>query len=51
MAEVEIEYFTFTEAPAKTVTEKLKKRLLGATQEYFISKPVRGYLEEQVGRS
>jgi hypothetical protein len=47
----ETEYFTFTEAPAKTMTEKLKKRLLGATQEYSISKPVREYLEEQVGRS
>lgn len=30
------EYFAFTEVPAKTLTEKLKKRLLGATQEYSI---------------
>lgn len=48
---VETEYFTFTEVPANTLREKLKKRLLGATQEYAISKPVRDYLEEQVSRS
>jgi hypothetical protein len=47
----ESEYFTFTEVSAKTLTEKLKKRLLGATQEYAISKPVREYLEERVGHS
>jgi len=42
------EYFTFTEVPAKTLAEKLKKRMLGATQEYAVSNVVRGYLEEQL---
>jgi hypothetical protein len=39
------EYFTFTDVPAKTLTEKLKKSLLGPTQEYVISKATREYLE------
>jgi hypothetical protein len=39
------EYFTFTEVPAKTLTDKLRKRLLGPTQEYVISKATREYLE------
>jgi hypothetical protein len=42
------EYFTFAEIPPKTLLEKVKKRLLGPTQEYAISKPVRDYLEEQL---
>lgn len=42
------EYFSFTEVPTTTLTEKLKKRLLGPTQEYAISKAVRQYLEEQL---
>ncbi len=43
-----IEYFTFTEMPAATLAQKLKKRLLGPTQEYGISKAVREYLDEQL---
>ncbi len=42
------EYFTFTQVPAETLTQKLKKRLLGPTQEYVIAKAVREYLEEQL---
>jgi hypothetical protein len=44
----ENEYFTFAEIPPKTLLERVKKRLLGPTQEYAISKPVRDYLEEQL---
>jgi hypothetical protein len=42
------EYFTFAEIPPKTLLERVKKRLLGPTQEYAISKSVRDYLEEQL---
>lgn len=42
------EYFTFAEIPPKTLLDRVKKRLLGPTQEYAISKPVRDYLEEQL---
>lgn len=42
------EYFTFEDIPPKTLLERVKKRLLGPTQEYAISKPVRNYLEEQL---
>lgn len=42
------EYFTFAAIPPKTLFERVKKRLLGPTQEYAISKPVRDYLEEQI---
>ena len=45
------DYFTFTEVPAKTLAEKLKKKLLGATQEYAVSNVVRAYLEEQLRAS
>ena len=44
----ETEYFTFTEVPAKTLPEKIKKRLLGADQDYAISKTVRAYLKGQL---
>ena len=45
------DYFTLTEVPAKTLAEKLKKKLLGATQEYAVSNVVRAYLEEQLRAS
>jgi len=45
------EYFTFAEIPPKTLLERVKKSLLGPTQEYAISKPVRDYLEEQLRKA
>lgn len=44
----EREYFTFSPIPAETLGAKLKKRLLGSTYEYAISKPVQEYLKEQL---
>jgi hypothetical protein len=44
----EIEYFTFRPVSAETLTEKIKKRLVGPTYEYVISKVVREYLNEQL---
>ena len=41
------QYFTFTEVPAETLAQKLKKQLLGPTQECAISRAVREYLDEQ----
>lgn len=43
-----IKYFTFSELPAKTLGQKLKKRVLGPTQEYTVSQIVREYLNEQL---
>lgn len=43
-----IDYFTFTPVSAATLTEKIKKRLLGPTYEYVVSKVVREYLNEQL---
>lgn len=45
---VGMEYLLFREVPATTLTEKLKKKLLGPTQEYAVSNAVRQYLEEQL---
>ena len=42
------EYFTFTPIPAETLTEKLKKKLMGPTYEYKISKAVQEFLKEQL---
>jgi hypothetical protein len=44
----ESEYFTFTPVPAETLIEKLKKRLLGPTHDFVISKVVQEYLKEQI---
>lgn len=42
------EYFTFRPVPAETLTEKVKKRLLGPSYEYAISSTVQEYLKQQL---
>ncbi|HEY6968228.1 MAG TPA: hypothetical protein VJA94_03415 [Candidatus Angelobacter sp.] len=42
------EYFTFRAVSPKTLTEKIKTKLLGETLEYSISHEIQEYLKEQL---
>jgi len=44
------EYFSFTELPAVTLSEKVKNKILGPTHEYAISKAVHEYLEDRLSQ-